>query len=263
MINSGQNQRRPEPVEPCPEPVEGQELMHHLATTSIAAGTPLDWYEQLYADAERGTSAVPWDHGEPTPILVDWLEQRFPGEGRGSAIIVGCAFGDDAELTARYGFKTTAFDISTTAVRQAQLRHAGSAVQYHQADLLELPTEWRHGFDLVIECTTLQCLPPELHKAAARGVSSLCAPGGVILVVARIPKAAEPPGPPWLLTEAEVKDIAVDGVRLVDVKKVPMRGGPRWQAEFTRPQRAASDPVRMSRPYNGAVPSSTGEAHPT
>lgn len=204
--------------------------MRQLAATALADGRPLDWYEELYISGE-----VPWDHGEPTPLLVDWLAERFGGgTGRGRAVVVGCAYGDDAELIAAHGFDTTAFDISASAVRQARERHPKSTVRYEQADLLDLPGEWRYAYDLVIECTTLQCLPPELHERAAAGVASLCTTGGTILVIARIPTADDPPGPPWLLSETEVRGIAVGGVVLTGLDRVPMNGGTRWRATLRR-----------------------------
>lgn len=210
--------------------------MRELATDSIAAGRPLDWYDQLYANAEAGATTVPWDHGEPTPFLIDWLTERFPDrQQRGRAVVVGCAFGDDAELVARHGFTTTAFDISGSAISAARSRHPGSPVTYQRADLLDLPIAWRQQFDFVIECTTLQCLPPELHHRAARGIASLCAPGGTILVIARVPAADDPPGPPWLLAEDEVRAVGVDGVELITLRRTGMRGGDRWVAELGRP----------------------------
>ena len=214
--------------------------MRQLATTALAEGKPLEWYEELYTSGE-----VPWDHGEPTPLLVDWLAEHFGGSmGYGRAVVVGCAYGDDAELIAAYGFHTTAFDISRSAVREARVRHPRSAVRYVQADFLDLPESWRQGFDLVVECTTLQCLPPALHEPAAAGVASLCAAGGTILVIARMPTADDPPGPPWLLNETEVRAVAVDGVVLTGLDRVAMRGGTRWRATLNRPDEQGAEQPR-------------------
>lgn len=194
------------------------------------------WYEALYAEARAGSSVVPWGHGEPTPYLVEWMAERFPESGaRGRAVVIGCAYGDDAELVASYGFEVTAFDISATAVEEARGRHPGSAVDYQRADLLDLPADWRRAFDLVIECTTLQALPQGLHEPAAVAVASLCAPNGDVLVISRCPGESDPPGPPWLLTRNEVEGVAADGVRLTRLRRLPMRGGDRWVGEYTRP----------------------------
>lgn len=194
------------------------------------------WYERLYAGAHDGSSVVPWDHGEPTPYLVTWLRERHP-DGRphvGRAVVVGCAYGDDAELVASYGFDVTGFDVAPTAVESARERHPASAVDYRQADLLAVPPELVGAFDLVVECTTLQALPRQLHLAAAAGVASLCAPGGEILVVARCPADDDPTGPPWLLPESEVRRVAACDVRLTRLRRIPMRGGDRWVGEFAR-----------------------------
>ncbi|WP_446665004.1 class I SAM-dependent methyltransferase [Flexivirga sp. B27] len=193
------------------------------------------WYGQLYVDAGAGGPAVAWDHGEPTPYLVTWLGERFPDGVVGRrAVVIGCAYGDDAELVASYGFDVTAFDVSRTALAEAQSRHAESTVNYRTADLLDLPDELCGAFDLVIECTTLQALPPKLHEAAAAGVASLCGHGGEILVIARCPGDDDPPGPPWLLAKPEVRRVATGDVRLTRMRRIPMRGGDRWVGEFER-----------------------------
>lgn len=193
------------------------------------------WYETLYAEASDGSAVVPWDHGEPTPYLVTWMRERFPDGVVGRrAVVIGCAYGDDAELVASYGFEVTAFDVSVTAVETARRRHPGSAVHYQRRDLLALPPELVGAFDLVVECTTLQSLSPERHEAAAIGVASLCAPGGEILVIARCPGDDDPPGPPWLLSENEVRRVAVEDVQLCRMRRIPMRGGDRWVGEFRR-----------------------------
>jgi SAM-dependent methyltransferase len=195
-----------------------------------------NWYETLYAEARAGSASVPWDHGEPTPYLVEWMAERFAGHGgRGRAVVIGCAYGDDAEHIASYGFDVTGFDLSPTAVATARERHPATTVTYRRADLLDLPTPWREAFDLVIECTTLQALPPEVHPAAAEAVASLCAPGGEILVIARCPGESDPPGPPFLLAENEVRRVAAGEVRLTRLRRIPMRGGDRWVGEFDRP----------------------------
>lgn len=101
--------------------------MRELANSAIASGRPPSWYETLYESAAAGAATVPWDHCEPTPILVDWLNRRYP-DARNSgrrAIVVGCGYGYDAEFVASLGFATTAFDISETAVKTARSMNGG------------------------------------------------------------------------------------------------------------------------------------------
>lgn len=212
--------------------------MRDLADSAIAAGQPLSWCETLYKRAAAGTAAVPWDHREPTPVLVDWLTERHSKAKSSSgsrAVVVGCGYGYDAEFVAGLGYATTAFDISETAVAAARERHLRTGVDYQQADLLAPPTSWLRGFDLVVESTTLQCLTRDLHEQAAAAVAALCAPEGTVLVIARQPSPSDPDGPPWLLGETEVRQVAVNGVELVHLETVSMNGGARWIGEFRRP----------------------------
>lgn len=114
-------------------------------------------------------------------------------------------------------------------------RHPQSVVDYRCGDLLDLPAQWLAAFDVVIECTTLQALPRELHEAAAEGVALLCASEGEVLVVARCPGEGDPSGPPWLLGEQEVRRVATGGVRPRRLRRTAMRGGDRWVGEFHHP----------------------------
>lgn len=148
----------------------GAEVMRTLAARSIATGRPLGWYEELYAAADAGVAVVPWDHGVPTSLLAEWLQWRVARRaGAGRAVVIGCAYGDDAELVAAQGFETTAFDIAPSAIAAARRRHPGSSVHYVEADLLALPDQWRRQFDLVVECTTVQSMPHAVACAGRRG----------------------------------------------------------------------------------------------
>lgn len=66
----------------------------------------------------------------------------------------------------------------------------------------------------MVECTTIQSLPPKFHARAAAAVASLCADDGTVVVIARKTTGHDAPGPPRLLTEDEIREFAVDGVVL-------------------------------------------------
>jgi hypothetical protein len=87
--------------------------------------------------------------------------------------VIGSGLGDDAELVVSRGFRTTAFDISPTAVRGARARSHGSPVDYHVANLLDPPPAWGGAFDLVIESMTVQALPRRCAGRAIAGVQGL------------------------------------------------------------------------------------------
>jgi hypothetical protein len=111
-----------------------------------------------------------------------------------------------------------------------------STVDYRCADLLHLPAEWQAGFDLVVEISTVQALPPQHHRAAIDAVRSLVAPGGRLLVIGRVPEPAGSGPPPWPLSGTEIESFAADNVRPVAIEQIPAQppGRPRWRAEFAR-----------------------------
>jgi SAM-dependent methyltransferase len=216
-----------------------EEEENRIAPAYLAAGDPTGWFDELYAAGERGRITMPFDRREPHPLLVEWAELRdLDGTGR-RAVVVGCGLGADAEYVAARGFETTAFDVSEAAVRIARQRHPGSPVDYRTADLLDLPPEWRHRFDLVVEIITVQALPDPPRRQAIANVSSLVADQGTLFVVAAVDgetEVAEPP--PWPLRRDEIEAFATGGVVPVSVELAPMPGDEavrRWRAELTRP----------------------------
>lgn len=221
-----------------------------LADAALGAGKPTGWFEDLYAAAAMGNAVVPWDRDAPHPLLTEWLANREIETDQKRAIVVGCGRGNDAELIAARGFDTVAFDISPSAVDQARERYPDSSVTYRTADLLDLPADWVHSFDLVFESLTVQSMPPDLHQQAAAAVASLTKIGGLLVVIAGMadpesdaePEATPTPasgsvtGPPWPLTADEIGYFATGGVERSVIETVPgPNGGLRWRAEFRRP----------------------------
>jgi SAM-dependent methyltransferase len=198
---------------------------------------PAGWFERVYAAAEQGEGIVPWDRGGPNPVLLRWAEERgVDGAGR-RALVVGSGLGGDAELIARLGFDTVAFDISPTAVKLTRRRFPDSRVDYVVADLLDAPPAWRHAFDLVVESLTAQSLPDPPRRDAIAAIAELVAPGGSLIVIAAIHDEGERgDGPPWPLTRAEVEAFASGGLRRVAIEVVrgAQPGDRRWRAEFMR-----------------------------
>ncbi|MBB2893519.1 class I SAM-dependent methyltransferase [Flexivirga oryzae] len=214
----------------------GFDRSQELAKASLAAGSPTDWFEQLYDAAAHGEVEIPWDRGGPHPLLSEWFAQ-YPEEATGSgrtAVVPGAGPGHDAELLASLGFRTTAFDISHTAIDRITAAHPSSTVDYRVANLFDLPEEWRGAFDLVVEAMTVQSMPRDVRTRATAAVRSLVAPGGVLLVIGGVlPPEPDPDyGPPWRLTRAEIEAFGTDDLALERV--VHDTEGIRYRAVFRR-----------------------------
>lgn len=189
-------------------------------------------FEAIYAGAETNGPKPPWDYGAPRPQLVEWAEARDLAGGGHEALVVGCGYGADAEFLAARGFRVTAFDFAPTAIAGAKRKHPSSEVSYLVADVLDLPDEWQHRFDLVVESLTVQSMPPEQHTSAARNIAALVATGGTLLVLATTrEEGTEVNGPPWPLTRAELDEFVDADLVLQRVERI--EGGTWWRAELS------------------------------
>jgi 2-polyprenyl-3-methyl-5-hydroxy-6-metoxy-1,4-benzoquinol methylase len=112
------------------------------------------------------------------------MEDHKPISGM-RAVTIGCGLGDDAEAMSQNGYQVTAFDISSSAIEMCKKRYPNSKVDYIVANLFTLPEEWRHGFNLVYECNTIQILKGSSRTQAISVISDLVAPGGEIVVSCR------------------------------------------------------------------------------
>lgn len=223
---------------------EWDDLADELGVRAVAEGEPTRWYDELWSAAGRGEVALPWDHTDPNPVLSGWLSgwetEHGDGEGR-RAVVIGCGLGADSEFLAGHGWRTTAFDISPAAVVAVRERYPDSAVDYREANLLDLTEDSADlvgAFDLVVEIFTLQALHPSLRRPAVAGVRSLLTTGGTAFVVQVVrrddqPRSAEPP---WTLTRAEMEAVAGDGVDLESLDELSVEGRPNplWQLVLTR-----------------------------
>jgi threonine dehydrogenase-like Zn-dependent dehydrogenase len=209
-----------------------------LANRSVAAGDPTGWFDELYRSAGTGAVAMPWDRDEPNPVLVEWVRERaVTGTGR-RAVVIGAGLGMDAEFISSLGFDTTAFDVSPTALANARSRHPKSTVDYVVANLLDPPTAWARAFDLVVEIFTVQAMPRSVRAAAIANVTNLVAVGGTLIVIQGVPPTddLDAPGPPWLLTRAEIDAFTrpEHGLDAIDVGAVEAPSARRWRAELHR-----------------------------
>ncbi|MBA5776714.1 class I SAM-dependent methyltransferase [Stappia sp. F7233] len=197
------------------------------------------WFEAVYEQAAGDPAAVPWADLKPKAALCDWLTTH-PGNGK-RAVDIACGLGDNAEAIAASGYVTTAFDLSKGAIEWARRRFPESKVDYRQADLFDLPTEWHRSFDLVHECYTVQALHGQLRNQAFAAIAELVTPGGTLLVITRVREEGEEVnGPPWPLEPSELSRFEAAGLGLVAEKAYDVsradRVIPHKMLEFRRPE---------------------------
>lgn len=184
-----------------------------LAAEYLKKGDPTGWFEVLYKEGEAGKSIVPWaDRGANSGLIEFWKTNPQETFGK-TALVIACGLGDDAEQLAAWGFETTAFDISETAIRMARKLFPKSTVKFSIADLFQPPPEWEQKFDFVFESNTVQALPVTIRTAALQRIAAFVKPGGKLLAIVRGRQADEPLQElPWPLTRAEMNEFIRAGL---------------------------------------------------
>jgi ubiquinone/menaquinone biosynthesis C-methylase UbiE len=210
-----------------------------LAAEYAGKDDPTGWFEVLYKEAEEGKSIVPWADRGANPGLVEfWSEKPQATHGK-NALVIASGLGDDAEQLAAWGFETTAFDISETAIRTARKRFPETRVKYSVANLFQPTVQWERNFDFVFEANTVQALPVNLRTQAIQKIAEFVRPGGKLLAIVRAREENEPLGDlPWPLSRQEVNEFVRAGLteesfeEYFDNEEPPAR---RFRVLYTRP----------------------------
>ena len=154
-----------------------------------------DYWEKRYQ-----TRDMPWEKGEPSPGLVDFIGAH-PELPRGTVCVPGCGTGRDARVWAGAGFDTSGFDLAPGAIRLAleNTRNDRLPPAFHLADFLydEPPQKFDWLFEHALFCAVQPVERDEYVRAALRWLK----PDGQYLAVNYI--VCEPDGPPFPTTREE------------------------------------------------------------
>jgi SAM-dependent methyltransferase len=136
-----------------------------------------DYWENRYK-----TQDMPWEKGEPSPGLEDFLDAH-PDLSRGTVCVPGCGTGHDVRAWARAGFEAYGFDLAPSGVHLAREKtvEAGLNARFELADFLhdEPPMQ----FDWLFEHTLFCAIEPGERDDYVRAVLRWLKPGGQYLAV--------------------------------------------------------------------------------
>ena len=156
-----------------------------------------DW-EQRYQ-----TGDMPWEKGEPSPGLVDFLSAH-PGLPRGTVLVPGCGTGHDARAWAKAGFDVTGMDLAASAVRLSKERTAaaGLKAEFRQGNFLD--DEPFARFDWLFEHTLFCAIDPARRDDYVQAVLRWLKPNGQYLAVHYMIRDKD--GPPFGCAQAELME---------------------------------------------------------
>lgn len=146
---------------------------------------------------------MPWEKGEPSPGLVDFLAAH-PELPRGRVCVPGCGTGHDVRAWAQAGFPVFGYDLAPSAIRLAVERTeaAGLAANFQLADFLQDDPPLL--FDWVFEHTLFCAIQPVERDAYVSAVLRWLKPDGHYLAVNYM--IPDKDGPPFGTTREELAD---------------------------------------------------------
>lgn len=153
-------------------------------------------------EARYQTGEMPWEKGEPSPGLADFLVAH-PDLPRGTVCVQGCGTGHDVRAWARHGFEAFGYDLSSSAIQLCREKTQGTGlknVQYQLADFLaDAPPR---QFDWLFEHTLYCAIDPKRRDEYVHAVLRWLKPDGQFLAVHYL--IPDEDGPPFGCTREEV-----------------------------------------------------------
>jgi SAM-dependent methyltransferase len=152
-------------------------------------------------EARYQSGDMPWEKGEASPGLVDWLAAHADVP-RASVCVPGCGTGHDVRAWAKAGFKAYGYDLAPSAVHacEERTRAAGLIAEFRLADfLLDAPPR---SFDWVFEHTLYCAIDPKRRDEYVQALSRWLKPDGQFLAVFYL--ISDEDGPPYGTTREEI-----------------------------------------------------------
>jgi methyl halide transferase len=185
-------------------------MMHADVSDYSHIGRPRGPLDAKAWDERYRTGDTPWDKGEPSPGLVDFLAQEKYTPG--TVLVPGCGRGYDCQELARHGFEVTGLDLCNVAFADAAA--AAPSVRFIVGDFLTHTGQ----YDLVFEHTCFCAIHPDLRDPYVESAARVLKPGGHLLGIFYNIRTEE--GPPFGTTRAELWERFSPRFELVS-EKVP------------------------------------------
>jgi SAM-dependent methyltransferase len=157
----------------------------------------LEWQRRYEAND------TPWDKGEASPVLVDFLRERG---AQGRVLVPGCGRGHDAWAVAgQAGAAVVGLDLSDAAVAQARELTPDDAanVSFITGDFFRLPEAMAGSFDWIVEHTCFCAIDPKQRPGYVTAAAGALRPGGKMFAIFYLDPRSET-APPFPVSREEL-----------------------------------------------------------
>ena len=156
---------------------------------------------QSYWETRYATRDMPWEKGEPSPGLVDFLAAHH-GDTNQTVCVPGGGTGHDAGEWAKAGLRVYGYDIAPSAIQLSRERAQtdGWRAEFRLADFLR--DEPPFQFDWLFEHTLFCAIQPDERERYVEAARRWLKPGGHYLAVNYL--IPDTDGPPFGTTRDEI-----------------------------------------------------------
>lgn len=146
---------------------------------------------------------MPWEKGEPSPGLVDFIAIH-PELHRGTVLVPGCGTGHDARAWANAGYQVTGMDLAPSAIRLSRERTAaaGLKAEFRAGNFLE--DEPFTQFDWIFEHTLFCAINRDQRDDYVRALLRWLKPNGQYLAINYM--ICDQEGPPFGVAQPELME---------------------------------------------------------
>lgn len=174
----------------------------YVATPPYYIDTPKIENAEYWTSVYEKEGTPRWDLAAPSPVLTDMLPRLKLPKSR--ILVLGCGEGHDAALFAEAGHVVTAVDFSKEGLRRGQEKYGHlSNLFFHEMNIFDIPTDWNHSFDLVVEHTCFCAIPPDQREEMVRLWRRMLHEQGQLLSIFFVMEKRS--GPPFGITEWEAR----------------------------------------------------------